>query len=281
VLELHLVSIKQSDTYSIIIMRAIIVGIVCLILGFVLGVWLPIDSDTDEDKNGLLLPISSGSGAIQSAQQVLPSVVDEGSSEESEISPERLGEVIPLGQVVVSTDLIEVLSTGEANRNLGQALLDPEGAIEQALQLSEQEQSQISTRWDETKRRIQELEVRSSKVEEMEDLSERITVPEMTQQLEAVGSQFRQSVRQALGPNRGDVFLASKQIDQVIKKSAKERTYTIVAESPKEGEWRFNMTLESPAGRRVWVGDSIPDEIRHLTDAAQIFPTIGDLPEGN
>lgn len=34
------------------------------------------------------------------------------------------------------------------------------------------------------------------------------------------------------------------------------------------------MTLEDASGTRVWVGDRIPRELRHLADAADIFPTI-------
>ena len=34
------------------------------------------------------------------------------------------------------------------------------------------------------------------------------------------------------------------------------------------------MSYESQAGRKVWVGDSIPDEIRHITDASKIDPEM-------
>jgi hypothetical protein len=39
------------------------------------------------------------------------------------------------------------------------------------------------------------------------------------------------------------------------------------------------MTLEGAGGHRVWVGNSIPDEIRHLTDAASIISSLEGPPE--
>jgi hypothetical protein len=254
----------------------------CLLIGFLIGLLVPKNADKEQPDVAKLsseLPMDP-SGSAQTTEATPVQLI--GGDADTNLPPEIQRPVVSYSNsatVVVTTDLIARLSQSGSSRNLGQALIDPDGAIEQALQISEQEQAQIQTSWESTKQGLKEQEVRASLIQEMEDMSVRITIPEMASQLDVISKQFNQSVQRTLGQNRGDVFLAAKQVDQALAKSSAERTYTIVAESPKEGEWRFNMTLESPAGRRVWVGESIPDEIRHLTDAAKIFPTISDLPE--
>ena len=44
----------------------------------------------------------------------------------------------------------------------------------------------------------------------------------------------------------------------------------LTPEETGDGSWRFHMVLEGPAGRRVWVGERVPDEIRHLAGDAYI-----------
>lgn len=264
-------------------MKTTVIGISCLLIGFLAGLFVPVDRFSDEiivEKKDVESPVAEP-GFARADQGASTQSGDESESdqemlEKNNTDPDsgRIGDT-----VVVPTALIAQLSKSGSSRNLEQSLIDPDGAIEQALQVTDREQARVQSSWQSTRQRIQELEVSASTVEEMEDLSVRITLPEMGSQMDSISDQFNQSVKEVLGKNRGGVFLAAKQIGQVLKKSAAERTYTIVAESPSEGEWRFNMTLESPAGRRVWVGDSIPDEIRHLTDVAGIFPSISELPD--
>lgn len=262
-------------------MKSTFIGIACFLVGLSVGIWLSsnqkITGATAQSEAVENLEIDDASNERSSEATIL---VD--SSDDKAMSEEPALESIALRsprQVTVSTSLIELLSQREGNRTMGQALLDPEGAVEQALGISDKEMTMIQTSWESTKEQIHELEAHSSTVEELEDYSVKIALPDLSQQLNGLANQFSLSVQETLGQNRAEVLLAAKQINQLMKKSAQERIYTIAAESLKEGEWRFNMTLESKEGRRVWVGNSIPEEIRHLADAAQILPRISDLPE--
>ena len=163
-------------------------------------------------------------------------------------------------------------------RSAGQALFERDGVIEEALQITNEEKAVVQTAWQNTQKGIRELEARASVSKELEDYSVQITVPDLTQGMTHLGSDFSSTVQQTLGLNRGNAFLAAKQIDQVVAQSGQERTYTVQAELVGQ-KWRFKMTQDGPGGRRVWVGESVPEEIRHLTDEAQISPRISELPE--
>ena len=106
----------------------------------------------------------------------------------------------------------------------------------------------------------------------------RISVPDLSNAMTGVGEDFRTSVRGILGDDRGDVFLAMKQADRMFSAPEGGRTYVVTVEETGAGGWRFRMTQEGGDGRRMWVGDSIPDEIRHLTDPARIVPSLDSPP---
>jgi hypothetical protein len=181
--------------------------------------------------------------------------------------------------LMVSSSLIGELSRKAGARTFGQELFEPDGVIEEALQVTNEEKAVIQTAWQDTRKGIRELEARASVSKELEDYSVQITVPDLSQAMQRVKSDFSASVQRVLGESRGDVFLAAKQVDQMIANSDGARTYTVAAEPVGEDGWRFRMTQEGPDGRRVWVGDSVPEEIRHLTDVARISPRIDALPD--
>lgn len=101
--------------------------------------------------------------------------------------------------------------------------------------------------------------------EDIDDWTVRITVPDLATSIRPLAGEFRSEVSQALGGDRSKAFLAAKQIDTVFSPPVGERTYEVTSESVGDGQWRFRMNLSGPEGNRVWVGDTIPEEIRHLT----------------
>ncbi len=124
------------------------------------------------------------------------------------------------------------------------------------------------------RREIREIEAASSTSAELEDGSVRISVPDLSNAMTGAGENFRASVRGILGDDRGEVFLAMKQADRLFSTPEGGRTYVVTVEETGAGDWRFRMTQEGSDGRRMWVGDRIPDEIRHLTDPARIVASL-------
>ena len=181
--------------------------------------------------------------------------------------------------VVVPASLLGQLSLATGKRSLAQNLFSGDGKVEETLQITDQEKAAVQTAWRGIQEGIRELESESSVPENLDDGSLRITLPDLTSDMAAPGSGFRTSVREILGENRGEVFLAMKQVDRILTPPAGERTYTVAAEPTGDGGWRFRMTLEGSDGRRVWVGDNIPNEIQHLAGAAQIVPDSDAAPE--
>lgn len=110
--------------------------------------------------------------------------------------------------------------------------------------------------------------------EELNEWSVRINLPDLATSFTSLGDDFRSTVHGALGENRGEAFLAVKQIDGMFSPLGGARSYTVTSESIGDGNWRYRMTLEGESGTRVWVGASVPEELRHLTDGANIAPSL-------
>lgn len=176
--------------------------------------------------------------------------------------------------VTVPTPLIEALSLSTGTRTLGQALFSGDGKVEELLQITDQEKAAVQTAWRLVREKVRALEVSSSTAVDLEDGSVRITIPDLASGMGDVNEGIKSSVKNTLGENRGDIFLAVKQVDRILAAPKGERTYGVAVEPIGDGRLRYRMTLEGPAGRRVWVSESIPDEIRHLTDAAKIMPKL-------
>jgi hypothetical protein len=176
--------------------------------------------------------------------------------------------------VTVPTSLISELSLAIGTRSAGQALFSRDGKIEKILKITDQEKAVVQKAWKQSRHEINELEAGVSKSESLEDGSVKITVPDLANGMGALGEDFQATVKNTLGENRGEVFLAMKQVDRIFTPPAGERTYSVAVEAIGDGRWRYHMTLVGPSGRRVWVSEKVPDEIRHLTDAARIVPTM-------
>ena len=262
-------------------MKTIAACIICLVVGLLLGRLLPVAEP--EVKDGAAIQGAVAGGAPDRVR---------GGTRTAQDTPARHAPVKPVAApeddvmvdgvasdplVTVPASLIEELSMGKGSRDMGQALFSRDGRIEELLKISDQEKAVMQTEWRSVRERVRQLEARSSTAEDLEDGSVKITVPSLVGEMGAMGEGFQSSVKQALGDNRGEVFLALKQVDQIFSPEEGERSYGIKVETIGDGRWRYHMTLEGPAGQRVWVSEKVPDEIRHLTDAAKIFSQIEDV----
>jgi hypothetical protein len=252
----------------------------CLVLGGVLGHMLPVGNrppsegptiESQRERTGASMNSRSKAATrsrLSGAAEAEEHPFDSGLSE-----PERDGSM-----VMVPARLIEELSRASAARSLGQDLFSGDGKLEKYLQITDQEKTAVQKAWESARQRVRDLEVASSVPEYPQDGSVRITVPDLSGQLGVLGEEFESSVKHVLGGNRGDAFLAMKQADKIISSSAGERVYTVDVEAVGDGAWRYHMTFENDEGRRVWVGASVPNEIRHLTDAAKVYPSVVAAP---
>lgn len=181
--------------------------------------------------------------------------------------------------VEIPTGLLMELSAAAGTRASGANLFGGDGRVEELLGITDREKADIQTAWKGALVKIRAIEAASVKTEVKDDGSVRISLPDLSQSLAPAGEKFRSTVRAALGENRSETFLTVKQVDSVFTPMAGERIYTVAPEETGNGGWRFHMILEDPGGRRVWVSDTIPDEIRHLTDAARIIPSLAPAGE--
>lgn len=185
------------------------------------------------------------------------------------------------GIVWIPATLLSELDSSSGLRSLGQELFGGDGKIEGLLGVTDQEKASIQTSWRDTQGKIRSLEAATMSSAQSPDGAVRITVPDLSDGLRKIGEGFGADVRKSLGDNRGDVFLAVKQMDRLFSPEIGERTYEVKAEPSGAGQWRFHIVIEDTNGRRVWVSDKIPDEIRHLTDAAKIIPSLATPSDGS
>jgi len=172
--------------------------------------------------------------------------------------------------VVVPAALLAELSLASGHRSLDQALFSQDGRIEELLRITDREKAGVQTAWRESRQKVRDLETASALRDSLEDGSLRIILPDLSAARKQVGDQFGSSLKGILGENRGETFLAIKQVGQTFESTDGGRSYLISPEEIGDGRWRFRMTLEDADGQRVWVGETIPNELRHLVGDAQL-----------
>ncbi len=145
------------------------------------------------------------------------------------------------------------------------------------LKINEREQQGLEKAWAAHRVEVEMLEVSRSSSKELDDGSVDILVPDLSDELRLVGNRFADEVRNLIGPERGDVLLQMKQIDRAFASDAGDRHYQVRVEPTGDGKWRFHMIYRDNENHRVWVGDSVPNEIRHITDAARIANHVSEL----
>jgi hypothetical protein len=176
--------------------------------------------------------------------------------------------------VLVPSELLAELSLAGGVRGLDHPLISRDGRIEEILGITEREKAELQTVWRESRKTLRETEATAAVVEELEDGSARLTLPDLSTQRQAAAHTFFSSVKGILGDNRGEAFLAVKQAQAAFAPHGEDWSCTISPESIGDGRWRFRMAIEDAGQRRVWVGETIPNELRHLTDAAHIVPSL-------
>lgn len=258
-------------------LKSTAISIVCLIVGLLVGRMLPDSSPTPPQdvtpQENVTRPARDGSHTTYSHHEPedRKSLPDGGQS--TDTSPENLENG---AMINVPVELIYSLSIAAGPRKIDQDLFSGDGAVEEALEITDHEKAVIQTAWRDSLGKIRDIEASSIQTEAIDEWSQRITLPELSPSMASLGSGFSSQVRNALGEDRGEAFLAAKQVERMFAGPIGERAFTVTTEEVGDGQWRFRIELESGDGRRMWVGENIPAELRHLTDAAGISPALAE-----
>ncbi len=180
----------------------------------------------------------------------------------------------------IRVDLLQTLAKSRGSRRLDQSLLEESDPIEAALGLTDDEKTRIRVRWEALLGELRAVEAGVLKTEDLEDGSVRLRLPDLSRERGRLASGFKDNLESTLGRDRAVAFSALKQLEGVLSENSGERSVTIKVESVGQNQWSYRMTLEDGAGKRVWVGGNIPDELRHLADAAGIYPTVAEAMAG-
>lgn len=251
--------------------------VVCLILGLVVGRFLPVAEDLDNETD------NADRSKPKSTQRVSPRYTngDQERSATREVNRDVLvGESglddteNPGALVVVPSSLLDEMSRAKGSRSLAQDLFSRDGKLEAYLQITDKEKSAIQRAWRQSQSAIRKLEKESARTEDLADGSVRITLPDLSDGMKEFGNDFKSQTSDVLGGNRAEAFLAVKQIGSLFSPSAGERVYTVKTEAVGNGRWRYHMRETGPGGSKTWVGETVPAAIRHITDAARINPNL-------
>lgn len=255
-------------------MKMTVCAVTCLAAGFLIGRWLPATNDNSILPQEITAAGSAVEPNTRTRMPVQPAPAVSGKAEQGkETKTAEQAE----GMVWIPASLLGELSAAGGKRAAGQGIFGADDKIDEILGISDSEKAMIQTAWKQTQEKLRELETVSMKSEVSDDGSVvTITVPDLSARTAEVGDGFGSEIREALGENRSEVFLAVKQVDRMLSPEPGARTYRIEPEETGDGGWRYHITLEGPGSRRVWVSDTIPEEISHLTDVASIRRSLAE-----
>lgn len=258
--------------------KYIATSLICLLAGIVIGRLLP--GSSADDGPPVISATGPGPGAYRQARtrhtravppmgEVALATPQAAASNDGAVAVDDRDKMLS-----VPAALISRLSLAAGSRKLDQDLFSGDGAVEEALQITDHEKAVIQTAWRDALRKIRDIEATSVHTEAIDEWSQRITLPELSSSMEVMSVGFRSHVRNTLGTHRGEAFLAAKQVDQLIGRNTGERVYTVTTEEVGDGTWRYRIHVEQGEQRRLWVGGNIPEEIRHLTERAGITNSL-------
>ncbi|MCH7228948.1 hypothetical protein MLD59_22590 [Verrucomicrobiaceae bacterium E54] len=253
----------------------VVACLACFAAGLLLGHLIPPKPDgmREAGRLGEHAPSrSSLDGPARSLERAL-----DGESEDRVGKSESQGAATP-GEDLVQVPFTLLAELGRAERvlSIDHPIISRDGRIEQILKITDREKEALQTAWRNSRAAIRDAEAAAVMMEELEDGSARLTLPDLSDRREAVADGCASSIRKILGQSRGDVFLAVRQVPSAFESQGGNWSCTVAPEATGDGRWRFHMTIEDAKGRRVWVGESIPDEIRHLAEAAGVVSSLND-----
>ena len=178
------------------------------------------------------------------------------------------------GFVVVPSRLLEEFSSKLSKLELKDELFTSDSRVEDILKITDQEKAQLQRSWREMQRKLKRAEVKCVKIDEVDDGSVCIQVPDMSKEVLAMGEHYKASVASVLGENRGLAFSAIKQLDSAFSVAEEDTTYFVKMESIGDGFWRYHMKQQGASGNRAWLGQQIPTHLRHLTEEADIVSEL-------
>lgn len=256
-------------------LKVVLAGLTGMVVGFFIG-----DALSSSDERGMVGEVA-GQGASSRGGRIERNIRSGGiqahGGERGENESVDLGTLsglsVPVENgnlVIVPTELLEKLSLGNKNQSLDGDLFSQEGELEAILQITDGEKKNLQRAWMRTREFRRDLETRNSVSERLPDGSVKITLPGLAQEVADIGNSFYEQLVVELGDNRASAFASLRQLDSAFQLPEEETIYTVEVESTGDGAWRYKMNEKGPAGNKVWVGNSIPESIRHLTEAADI-----------
>lgn len=248
------------------------------LIGILIGFLLP-NPWNDKSPGYSVSSPDSGSKRERNASgdwdDMRPDRPGRGTKSERTASNDEPGEEAEERHVLVPLALLEELGAASGSRVTGESIFS-DSLVERLLDVTDLEKARIQTEWKKVRKALKVAEVSEMRSEQKEDGSVTILLPSVPSGFAELGESFGEEVRAVMGKERGDTFLALKQLDRLFEPGEGERTYLVKPEATGDGGWRFHMTVEGPKGRKVWVSETIPDEISHLTDAAGIRRSLAE-----
>lgn len=179
--------------------------------------------------------------------------------------------------VIVPKEMISSLSYAGQVNSLDRELFPEQSELAEHLQIDPTDRTELEAGWKSLRGQIRELEVDAAQYTEMADGSLQVVLPELSARILDLGKVFQARATRTLGPNRAEVLLAAVQFDRVLNDLGEGRKLTVRAEQTGDGGWRYQTVVESPVGKRSFVGENVPQELMHVTGRLQMADYGSDL----
>ncbi len=247
-----------------------VVGLVCLLFGFFVGRYL-LPEERKAQVNGDRV-VNLGGANFRDENGHRKSYGDQKVGGQGlvfrERKPREVG-VVGSGELLVPESLISDLDLLDLEAELGAGLIHDQNVVVKHLGVSAAEREGLLDLWETLNQDVAQIESQVAKVDRADDESVEVIIPELSSRVAKVGEVFEGGVREVLGERRGRTFLHLKKVNQIFGSFNHERRFHFKTEPVGDREnWRYHITLSGEGASQVWVTQTIPEELRHLSDLA-------------
>ncbi len=253
------------------IVSILLSSVVCLVIGFIAG-----------RSTGSAKLESTGTGKTAASEQLWSG--SESSAMPTNILPDSSKQVVEDGMedvdmadnnavATLPISALELLSSAAVNVP-GDNLFNGEDAVIDALAIDDMEKAGLQSAYRKVGDQLKSEEASATQVVRDTNGTVTLSVPSMMQERNRAREKFSVDVLSLLGEDRGKVFLAAKQHSSMFGKEGAPKDYLVEMEAVGDGNYRYRVSEMEGDTRRVFVGNSIPTRLRHLTGVAKIVPVL-------
>lgn len=174
--------------------------------------------------------------------------------------------------VVVPRNLLMQLGAAAGHRGMEEELFSENDPIQIGMDINPAQKAALESAWENAKQRLWDFQKNSRRMEAIDDWTVRITVPDMSSNIDSISKGLEHDASRILGKDRAEAFLAAKQVDKTLSQAGGERVYMVTSQETGDGDWTLSTQMRGPNGAHIWFGESTPEHLNHLLGDLKVDP---------